>query len=339
MRKSTGRPKLADVAKHSGLSITTVSMVLNDRPNSRISEEARLRVLESAKTLNYRPNISAKTLKTSKNNMIGFISDEVATTRFASGLIRGALNESLNSNHAMLVMETGGDYALEEEAFHTLSDRQVDRIIFASMRAREIELPPVSANTRIVMLNATNALHPLSVLPDEFAGGQTAIRALVKGKKKERIALIGKNKRVEESIFDSITIPLRMAGMKEQLKLLGAKIEIEIETNSWDPEDGFDATVRLLREHDYITHLICMNDRLAFGAYQAIALSQRSIPGDIAIVSFDDDPLAGYLKPGLTTISLPHEEMGAEAVKLLLSDSISGLKLVPMPLIARESVS
>jgi LacI family transcriptional regulator len=337
MSKTTGRPKLADVAKHAGLSITTVSMVLNDRPNSRISEEARSRVLESALELNYRPNISAKTLKTSKNNMIGFISDEVATTRFASGLIRGALKASLSSNHAMLVMETGGDYALEVEAFNTLSDRQVDQIIFASMRAREIELPPVSQSTRIVMLNATNQLHPLSVLPDEFQGGRTAITALLENRRKPRIALIGKNRRVEESIFDSITIPLRVSGMKEQLKLLGASIEIEIETNSWDPEDGFEATEKLLKSRSDITALICMNDRLAFGAYQAISNSMKSIPSDIAIVSFDNDPLGSHLKPGLTTVALPHEEMGSKAVKLLLGESIRQSILVPMPLISRES--
>lgn len=337
-RKPNDRPKIEDVAKLSGLSITTVSMVLNNRPNTRLSPEARSRVLESATALNYRPNIAAKSLKTSKTQMIGFVSDEVATTRFASGLIRGALNETLISKYVMLVMETQGDYSIEEETFAALLDRQVNHVIVASMRAREIKLPPISANMRVVMLNATNILYPLTVLPDELTGGQTVVTALMKRGSNQRIALIGKNRRVEESIYDSITIPRRMMGIKEKLKNYGLEIEIEIETDQWDPADGFVATQKLLKMNKNISSIICMNDRLAFGAYQALTAAGKRIPEDISIVSFDNDSIASYMKPGLTTVALPHEEMGAQAVKLLLGNASAETVLVPMPLIERESV-
>lgn len=338
MPRNAPRPKLADVARLSGLSVTTVSMVLNDRPDTRISEAARTKVLASAKQLNYRPNMSAQALKTTKTKMIGFISDEVATTRFASGLIRGALNEASKLGYLLLVMETGGDFDLEQEAFDVLSDRQVDQVIFASMRARESILPKISTRTRVVMLNATNAKHPLTVLPDEFAGGQLAANAVAAKSAGQHIALIGKNRRVEESIFDSITIPRRLAGMKEVLKSQGAKLEVEVETVDWNPQDGYEATLNLLRSRSDITTLICMNDRLALGAYQAIAELGLRIPEDVKVVSFDDDEIAQHLKPGLTTVALPHEEMGAEAVRLLMSDQNTGSVLVPMRLVKRESI-
>jgi LacI family transcriptional regulator len=81
-----------------------------------------------------------------------------------------------------------------------------------------------------------------------------------------------------------------------------------------------------------------MNDRLAFGAYQAISELGLNIPRDIAIVSFDNDELAAYLRPGLTTIALPHDDMGRKAVELLLDGAATNENLVHMSIVARGSV-
>jgi LacI family transcriptional regulator len=313
-------------------------MVLNNRPGSRISSEAREKVLSSARKLNYRPNLSAQALKTTKTKMIGFVSDEVATTRFASGLIRGALAEAAKQGYLILVMETNGNLDVEQEAFDVLADRHVEDVIFASMRAREIPLPSVTSKTRIVMLNATNERYGLTVLPDEYSGGKLAAISLVTDAKQHRIALIGKNRRVEESIFDSITIPKRLAGIYDALDSHGVKLELEVETSSWNPEDGYLATLTLLKGRPDINSIICMNDRLAFGAYQAIAEMGLKIPNDVKLVSFDDDEIAQHLKPGLTTVALPHEEMGIKAVQLLLGQEQSATVLVPMQLVTRESI-
>jgi LacI family transcriptional regulator len=83
--------------------------------------------------------------------------------------------------------------------------------------------------------------------------------------------------------------------------------------------------------------LLCLNDRLAFGAYQALAEARLTVPDDVSIVSFDNDEIAAYLRPGLTTIALPHDEMGRQAVNLLLSGSSEGETLVSMPVITRGS--
>ena len=84
--------------------------------------------------------------------------------------------------------------------------------------------------------------------------------------------------------------------------------------------------------------MLCLNDRLAFGAYQALAEAGLVIPDDVALVSFDNDELASYLRPGLTTIALPHEQMGRAAVELLLDPPATTGTTLPMPTIWRGSI-
>ncbi|GMA94962.1 hypothetical protein GCM10025881_17860 [Pseudolysinimonas kribbensis] len=120
---------------------------------------------------------------------------------------------------------------------------------------------------------------------------------------------------------------------------LGLAFVAEESCWEWEPDNGYDVTSRLLERRDDVRALLCMNDRLAFGAYQALSEHGLRAGSDVSVVSFDNDELAAYLRPGLTTVSLPHEEMGREAVRLLLAAAPEpGEYLVPMPLIERSSV-
>ncbi|GMA94961.1 hypothetical protein GCM10025881_17850 [Pseudolysinimonas kribbensis] len=101
------RVTLADVARRAGVSPTAASMILNGKPDTRLSADAHARVNAAARDLGYRPNIGARALRTDRTYTIGFISDVVATTRFASGLIKGALEEAESAGHVVLVLETG----------------------------------------------------------------------------------------------------------------------------------------------------------------------------------------------------------------------------------------
>jgi LacI family transcriptional regulator len=95
----------------------------------------------------------------------------------------------------------------------------------------------------------------------------------------------------------------------------------------------------MLRKPDRPSAVICMNDRLAFGAYQALAEAGLCVPADVSVVSFDDDPIAAWLRPGLSTAALPHEQMGRRAVELLLDGHSTEPSLVPMPLRRRKSIA
>lgn len=331
------RVTLADVAREAGLSISAASMILNRKPETGLSKDAHERVFAAAEALHYRPNVAARGLRTDKTRTIGFISDQIATTRFAGGLIKGALTAAEAARHVVLLLETGGDPAREAEAVDAVLDRQVDGIIFASMRSREFYVPELPASTSVVMLNATNSQHPASILPDEYAGGRAAVELLHAHGYRDGIALIGQNDEVERDRFRSATVAERVAGIRDAMTEKGLAFVAEESIPDWEPEHGHRAVADLLARRDDIRLLLCLNDRMAFGAYQAVAEAGLSIPGDVAVVSFDDDELAAYLRPGLTTVALPHEEMGRRAVELLLSGAPGERVLVPMPLVERAS--
>ncbi|WP_078714312.1 LacI family DNA-binding transcriptional regulator [Agreia bicolorata] len=333
------RATLADVARLAGTSPTTASLILNGKPDTRFSADAHRRVHDAVAQLGYRPNMGARALRTDRSLTIGFISDVVATTRFASGLIRGALEEAEKAGHVMLVLETGGDPARQEEAVGAVLDRQVDGIVFATMRARELVMPSIPESTRVVMLNATSPQFGLSVLPDEESGGRSAVDLLAAAGHTDGIALIGQNDEVEDDLFRSATVARRVHGLRSEVKALGLSLLTEESCWEWEPENGYRLTAELLdRRHD-VTSLLCMNDRLAFGAYQACQERGLTVGRDISIVSFDNDELAAYLRPGLTTIGLPHEAMGHQAVQLLLSEAAPGERLIEMPVVERNSIA
>ncbi|MFI6333723.1 LacI family DNA-binding transcriptional regulator [Streptomyces sp. NPDC050535] len=333
------RVTLADVARRAGLSTAAASMILNGRPDTRLSAEAHARVNDAAAELGYRPNVAARGLRTRKTSTIGFISDVVATTRFAGGLIQGALDAAEKAGHVLLVLETGGDPARESKAIAAVLDRQVDGIIFAVMRARELFVPDIPQATNVVMLNATNKKHPVSVLPDELGGGRAAVALLADAGHRNGIALIGHNEEVEKNLFRSATVGQRIAGIRAEMAERGLRFAAEESCWEWEPSQGYDTTRALLERRGGIRALVCMNDRLAFGAYQALGDRGLSVPQDVSVVSFDNDEIASYLRPGLTTVGLPHEAMGRTSIELLLDrNRRPDCHLIPMPVVERGSV-
>lgn len=331
------RATLADVARLAGLSRTAASMILTGRPDTRLSAEAHAKVMIAADQLGYRPNVAARSLRTERTQSIAFVSDVVATTRFATGLILGALQAAEKASHVMLVLETGGEPAREFEAIKAALDRQVDGIVFAAMRAREIFVPDVRLTVPVVMLNSTSAHFPTSVLPDEQQGGRSAVRLLVEAGHRSGIALLGQSDAAEAGLFRSETVSRRVRGIRAEMKRRRLHFASEASCWNWEPDEGYRLARKMLRADPSIRALLCMNDRLAFGAYQAMADLGLEIPTDISIVSFDNDEIATYLRPGLTTVGLPHEDMGRLAVDLLLGGGEPREHLVPMPVVTRGS--
>jgi LacI family transcriptional regulator len=332
------RVTLADVARLAGLSTAAASMILTGRPDTRLSADAHAKVHAAAASLGYRPNVAARSLRTDKSRSIAFISDYVATTRFASGLIRGALAAAEEAKHVMLVLETGGEPAREIEAVEAALDRQVDGLIFAAMRAREVFVPDIAISIPVVMLNGTSARFPVSVLPDEYEGGRAAVRVLAEAGNLTDIVLLGHNGEEEAGLFRSESIARRFTGIRDEMAARGLRFAAELSCWNWEPDQGY-ALIRDLLRTRRPGAILCLNDRLAFGAYQALAEAGLSIPQDVALVSFDNDELASYLRPGLTTIALPHEDMGREAVNLLLNPPTTTGSTLPMPTIWRGSVA
>jgi LacI family transcriptional regulator len=332
------RATLADVARRAGLSKTAASMVLNGREGTRLSADAHQRVFRAAEELGYRPNLAARSLRTQKTATIAFISDVVATTRFAGDMIRGALDAAREHNHVLLIAETQGDEAFERHAIEAMLDRQVDGIIYAAMATRRLEVPSAVLEQPTVLLNATSADGLPCVLPDDEGAGNTAATALLDLGHCDRIALIGRNKLKEHDPEVSMAAEARLRGIRAALAEADTRLATEVSCADWLPENGFTAMRSLLRRPTRPSAVICMNDRLAFGAYQAVAEAGLTIPDDISIVSFDDDVIAAWLRPGLSTVALPHEQMGRAAVEQLLDGKLAEQHLVAMPFRRRSSI-
>jgi LacI family transcriptional regulator len=333
------RATLADVARRAGLSKTAASMVLNGREGTRLSAEAHQRVFKAAEELGYRPNVAARSLRTRKTATIAFVSDIVATTRFAGGLIRGALDAARERDHVLLIAETQGDPAFEQNAIDAMLDRQVDGVIYAAMATRRLTVPPALLAGSVVLLNATSPDHLPCVLPDDQRAGRTAVTALLENGHRDRIAVIGRNRLKETDPEVSLAATARLQGIRDALADAGAAVHREVSCPDWLPEHGYTAMRNLLRKPARPTAVVCMNDRLAFGAYQAIAEAGLSVPRDVSVVSFDDDPIAAWLHPGLSTVALPHELMGRRAVDLVLDGRGAGPSVVPMSLRRRKSIA
>lgn len=329
------RPTLADVAQLSGLSITTVSMVLTNRPNTRLSLDAAERVRAAAAKLNYRPNPAARGLRMGKTRTVGFISDEVTITRYASAMIRGLLEEAEVRDHTVLISESGRRQDRILQAMELMIDRQADGIVFGLMGAKRIELPELSTDVPIVTTNATTTAGHPCVLPDEYSAGHNAVRHLVE-RGHRRIAFIGRS----ESLLNldiSATVGARYAGMDDAMAEAGLTFAHQVAGSIWEPDLGYRGMLEII-DAASVTAVVTANDRVAFGVYQAAAERGLRIPADVSVISFDDEYLASYLRPQLSSLQIPYLEMGRLAMDLVLDGDPPAQTLVPMPLQERGSV-
>nr|WP_028785259.1 LacI family DNA-binding transcriptional regulator [Terracoccus sp. 273MFTsu3.1] len=335
----TKRPTLADVAARAGLSKTAVSLVLNNRPGSRLSADAVARIHEAARDLNYRPNAQARSLRLGTTGTVGFISDDVTVTRFASAMIRGLLDAADESDRGVLIAETFNHPKQLGKAMEAMADRQVDGLIFGALSARLIDLPPLPEGMRAVTVNCVNPDIPVAVLPSEEEAGYAVTRHLLDAGHRDGIAIIGNAPVARTTPRISVTIGRRFDGIHRALDEAGVTPAAVADIEEWEPWNGYDGAKAVLDSGAPVTALLCLNDRVAFGAQQAMQEKGLRVPDDLSIASFDDDQIAAYLRPGLTTARLPYLEMGRRALELLLDpDPTPGEHLVQMPLQVRGSI-
>lgn len=333
------RVTMADVAKLAGVSTTAVSLVMNDRQGTRLSADAAARIRAAADELGYRPNLTARALSTQKSHVLGFISEQVTIDRLASGLIRGALQEAKKHGQVLFIAETEGEEGAVDEAIDALTDRQVDGIIYAATRPQTLRVPANLAGTPIVMLNAVSDDVPDAVLADEYGGARSIVSLLLDSGHTENLVILGRSLDQPDDEWLTVAVHRRLDGIWDSLREHGVEPIAQLPCHPWSVKNGYDAIHDLLLAGIQPRAIICLNDRLAFGAYRALGEAGLKVGRDVAIVSFDDDDIAVYLDPMLTTAAAPFEAMGAQAVQLLLDpDHAPGEHLVPMPLRVRGSM-
>lgn len=337
-KPKTKRVTIADVAQASGMSKAAVSMILNNKPGTRLSAETSERVRGVAKKLGYRPNAAAQSLRSGKTRTLGFISDQVTVTRFASEMITGILRAAEARDHTVLIAETFGKPDQLAEAVTQMAHRDVDGLILGFMDSRQRELNLPSTGLPTVLVNGLDGNPSTAVLPNEYDSGAKAVQRVIESGART-VAVIGQLENAEKlpEAYPSITRrfgSIQAALDKSELEVVGHWV-----LEDWNPSDGYTATTQLLVEGHRPDAIICANDRVAMGVFQALA-EDGLMPGkDLSVLSFDDEIIATYLRPQLSSIRLPYEEMGALAVELLLDGKLEPVEhQIDMPLIERDSM-
>ena len=353
-RRTLARPTLIDVARRAGLSPTAASLILNNKP-SRLSADAAERVRSAARELGYRPNMAARSLRT-KSQTIGFVSDFITLAGFGGQMIHGAMLEARKTGHVLLITETGQDPMVpqaiaepgvehlepsdESAAINALLDRLPEGIVYATVRSQPVNVPEAARSVPLVLLNASSSGDPAcSVLPDEYAGGRSMAGLLLDNAFSDGIALVGGSRTAAHDTASTPAVSRRIDGIFSVFDEHGVVPLAQIDCSIWDPQAGYTAVRTLIDARVPFSALLCLNDRLAFGAYQALAEAGMQVPGDVSVVSFDDDPLASFMRPQLTTVGLPFRKMGELAVQLLLDPNAEKREhLVTMPVQLRGSL-
>jgi hypothetical protein len=173
-------PTMKDVAKLAGVSQTTVSFVINNTPNANIPEETRQRILAAIEKLGYRPNASAKSLRLRRSQIIGFVTDEIATSPYPGKIIQGAQDAAAAAGKVLLLANTGGEPEIEKTAIETMLEHRVNSIIYATMSHHVVKSPTPLREISSVLLNCYTEDRSLpSVVPDEVKSALTAVTVLL----------------------------------------------------------------------------------------------------------------------------------------------------------------
>ncbi|MCU0463116.1 MAG: LacI family DNA-binding transcriptional regulator [Anaerolineae bacterium] len=332
---------IKEVAQHAGVSVRTVSRVLNNNPH--VAEATRNQVLSVIQELDFRPSAAARYMRTGQSQLIGFLTDELAQNAFGYDLIIGAQQAAWEHGKLLFLLNTNNDPEVEARAINMMRDYQVEGIVYATIYHRQIKHSqfPKDLPTLLVNCFADDRSLP-SIVPDEIAGGRLATETLLK-KGHRRVGFV--------SIAAKEPAPLgRLEGYRQALASFDIPYDEALVRFIEEPFEGlanstYDSVLSLLQMPNPPTGIFCFNDLMVLGAYDAIRKTSLRIPEDVAVVGFDNvEILAAQVHPPLTTVELPNFEMGQLAVRMLLGleETNRGGRpvqhMIHCPLIERKSV-
>jgi DNA-binding LacI/PurR family transcriptional regulator len=328
-----------DVAKVAGVSRTTVSFVLNDVPSVSISEATRQRVLDAAKKLNYSPNIAGKKLVSGKSYTIGLVlcqsAQQIFTDAFLPQVMLGVEQAAIQQGFHVLLKPVdpndAGEYA------RLITENHVDGILLSGPRQDDTALLKLHQQRVPILLmgQLPNTDIPF-VDVDATAGADLAVTHLIELGHK----WIGM---ITNAPLDYTSAQQRRAGYVRALRNANLAVDGQyVKEGNYTPGSGFDAMRALLDLVPRPTAVFVASDVVAMGALLAIKQAGLHIPEDIALVGFDDIPLAEYFDPPLTTVRLPAFELGwaggERLIRIIQGEGLNDLSLLlETKLITRKS--
>jgi LacI family transcriptional regulator len=326
---------MMDVARLAGVSQPTVSFVLNDRRDVSVAEGTRKRVLAAAAELNFRPNRTAQQLRSSKSFALGIVTDKIATSPYAGRTVLGIQEVVRKLGYVCMLIDTVGDPQIEEDGVSGLIDRGIEGIIYAPEHVQDVNPTAQLRNIRTVFVNCwpPDDFRAPIVMADEYAGGLAAATAVF-SRGHRQVALLG-------GTPDEWAAVQRKKGFVDAARQAGVTGRLRILDGDFGLSSGYDLTRKVFKT-SRPTALVMGNDRMATGALLALHEMSLRVPDDVSLVGYDDQPdLADQLHPRLTTVVLPHYEMGRAAGRIITSPEDPDLSeplMVDCPLVERDSV-
>lgn len=330
------------VAQRAGVSIKTVSRVMNEP--AAVAESTRRRVLDAADALNFVPDQRARTMRSGRSGVVGFLTDLIATTPYSVDIVRGVEDGLAERGISVLIGNTDNRPGGLPTILRSFRASRVEGVVFAAMYHRQADDFGRVHVGHSVLVNCFSSVARIpTVLPDEEEGGRLVGIHLL-GLGHERIAYLTLWPGVEAT-------RLRQVGLARAFAEAGVSFPADLivagQTHAvhFNQAEAFEAARGLLARRDRPTAIFCGNDEMALQVYNAAASLGLAIPEDISVVGYDDYRLFSEgLRPALTTVALPYQSMGRIAADLLFQH-ITGSKAeaevirVQGPLVERNSTA
>ena len=309
------RVTMSDVAREAGVSLMTVSRVINDK--GEISPETRLRVQAVIEKLDYRPSGIARSLAGGQTYTLGLIVPDIANPYF-SGVAHGVTSITNEKDFGVLLCDCEEDANVELTMLDVLEEKRVDGVIVAAPRSSTDKLLPVLArHPNAVVINRlfddTNETFARGyVINDDRKGAYDITTHLIKGGNKLIGFLAG-----PKTSYSSM---LRLGGYRAAHEEQGLEFNSAMVRNCAPTVDGGRQAVnQFLQEHPEVSAIFCFNDLIAIGVLQHCRQFGIKVPDDLAIFGHDDIPVSSWVTPSLSTCRVNFEQMGREAAKLLIN--------------------
>ncbi|MDF1478526.1 LacI family DNA-binding transcriptional regulator [Leifsonia sp. H3M29-4] len=303
-----------DVARIAGVSVKTVSNVVNDYPH--VSPGTRSRVLQAIEQLDYRPNLSARGLRSGRTGVIGLAVPALRENYFAE-LADSIIREAETRGLGVLVEQTSGDRDAELRTVSGGRLRFMDGLLFSPVSLGQADVDALNVGFPLVLLGERIFDGPTDhVAMHNVSAARAAVEHLVSIGRR-RIALIGAELDAGDEASSST---LRLRGYRQALERAGIPLDPALVRPSahWSRTAGAAATRQLLQESVPFDAIFTLNDTLGLGALRALGEAGISVPEQVALVGFDNIDEAQYSVPSLTSVDPGREQIAALAVEMLV---------------------
>ena len=306
-------PTLRDVAEAAGVHAATASRALNPATRGLVNADTARRVIKVAEQLGYRPNPIARGLKTQRSSTVGLVIPDLTNPLFPP-IVRGIEDVLEPAGYSGLIVNTDNDPQRERTQIELLRSRQVEGLVVATAL---LEHPLIEQlhreGVKMVMVNRrTEGVDVPSITPDDAAGVTMAVEHLAELGHKRIAHLAGP--------VTTSTGVVRMRAFRNAVRDLDLDDDpgLVMACDEWREEAGVKALRKLLDSGQEFTAVVAGNDLIALGCYDVFNERGLRCPEDVSVVGFNDMPFLDKLRPPLTSVSIPHHQIGVEAARMLL---------------------